>query len=529
MLAADPDPAAVPDTLAGADLSQIQTLVFRGGARDFPWSSFLFVSLPSEVAAARAWLREVAAELAWHGRPRPTLRVEGGELVGRVQLALTTRGLRRLGLDRAVIGRFPFEAKAGMERRARVLGDPVDDPHAGDPLETLEQFEANKPLPTDWAGTGGVDLRSCDAVLLLFATSAPDRHALDLAQRDRLRRAGGTTLTSEYSAEWKEREPFGFADGLSQPAVRGQPTRATPSPENELAAGEILLGYRNEYHQVPKSPRFDLDHPTHGGFDVGKDGTFLVFRKLEQDVLAFWRTFAALGQRFAGQAVGDGYTVPADPFAATHWLAARAMGRWTNGNSTLTHPHAAGDRLPPTTINDFVYGADPHGLACPIGSHVRRANPRDQRGGPTGESWKVVKRHRILRRGRAYGHLHDADTLIRLLLAGEPVEERPASGLLFVCLQSNITRGFEFVQQIWNNNPGFHGVYQEADAIAGPGGCRYSIPARTVRLRLDNPFPDPAEPDEDRRLGLPRFVVPRGGGYFFVPSRATVELLTAAA
>jgi deferrochelatase/peroxidase EfeB len=116
-----------------------------------------------------------------------------------------------------------------------------------------------------------------------------------------------------------------------------------------------------------------------------------------------------------------------------------------------------------------------------------------------------VKRHRILRRGRAYGTMPDPKDAIR----GKASNEYP-TGLLFVCLQANITHGFEFVQQIWNNNPGFHGIYQEPDPITGPGGATFTIPAKPARLRTPE---------------LPRFVIPRGGGYFFVPSRAAVDLL----
>jgi deferrochelatase/peroxidase EfeB len=80
-----------------------------------------------------------------------------------------------------------------------------------------------------------------------------------------------------------------------------------------------------------------------------------------------------------------------------------------------------------------------------------------------------------------------------------------------VCLQANITHGFEFVQQIWNNNPAFRGIYQEPDPVIGPGGSTFTIPATPARLRTPP---------------LPRFVIPRAGGYFFVPSRATLEVLT---
>lgn len=500
------DPSTVPDGLAESDLEQIQALVFRGWARDFAHAAFLFVGMPREYqddgshdfTKARAWLDQVRRDIAWYKGPSPAeLPVDGGrQVAGRLQLALTTRGLRTLGLDKQVIKLFPYEAKAGMERRARVLGDPISLDETRKELvanpDDLDLLEAEKPLPTDWS----LDLRDCDALLMLYAGNADDLAAIEAAQRVRVKAHGGTIFTTEWSSEWKEREPFGFADGLSQPAIKGQPTRTgvLPSPNNEIAAGEILLGYRNEYGQVPKSPL----HPS--GLDVGKNGTFLVFRKLEQDVKGFWDTFRTLARDWQGV-----HGVPAGVDEATHWLAARAMGRWLNGNSIATCPAAEGTKMEPAVINQFAYGDDPDGIKCPVASHVRRANPRDERGGGEGESWKVVKRHRILRRGRAYGPVTDPEAA----LAGKHDSAEP-SGLLFVCLQANITHGFEFVQQIWNNNPGFHGIYQEPDPIMGPGGSTFTIPAKPARLRTPP---------------LPRFVIPRGGGYFFVPSRATVDLL----
>jgi deferrochelatase/peroxidase EfeB len=557
------DPLTVPDTLEGADLSQIQAILFRGWGTAFKWSTFLFVEVSDDVAAARAWLAKVRAQIAWADNSGPTeLPTADGAIPARLQLALTTRGMRKLGLDRDVIQRFPFELKAGMERRARVLGDDVDDRDtAGKNLETLEDYESDKPMPKDWKDQrrGGIDLSKCDAMILLYARTSAERQRIEDAQRKQVKDAGGRIQTSESSSRWMEKEPFGFADGLSQPRIRGirgkKNVDSVPTAErNVVSAGEFLLGYRNEYNKVPKSPKFPLSHATHPGVDVGKNGTFLVFRKLEQNVLRFWKTFAALGKRYAGQPVAKGHTVPTDPHAAANWLAARAMGRWTNGNSTMTCPFDdGGERQSDDKINDFVYESDPDGLRCPIGSHVRRANPRDQRGGPIEESWKVVKRHRVLRRGRAYGRLFDAQRLLAKIIADDgatdaeiaahaalpaQVEETDAapapdptdetsSGLLFICLQANITHGFEFVQQIWNNNPGFHGVFQEPDVIAGPGGSRFSIPAEPVRLRLEDPFPDAPDkdPDCDDRLGMPRLVVTRGGGYFFVPSRDTVDLL----
>jgi Dyp-type peroxidase family len=506
------DPSTYPDTIPPHELAEIQALVFRGW-KTFRWVTFQFVRLSDNPVEARAWLGEVAAEIAWAAGKTPTrLVIAGGTAHARLQLGLTPSGLRRLGVNPVVVERFPQEAKVGMEGRARVLGDKVSQEDHVD--------ENGRFLPTEWT----LDLRRADAMLMVFAESAEELEALSQAQRARAKHHGGAVFAEERSAEWKEREPFGYSDGLSQPLIKGQPNPSTvpPTEQNRINAGEFVLGYQNEYGQFPQSPAYEPDEGLGRRVDLGRNGTYLVFRKLEQDVSTFWQTFLALGERYKGQPVGpDGARIPDDAKAAAHWLASRAMGRWTNGNSTHACPHDAGDRQRDHEINAFSYRDDPGGHLCPAGSHVRRANPRDQRGGSVGESWRVVKRHRIIRRGRAYGESLTPDEA----MAGEKRET--AHGLLFVCLQASIARGFEFVQQIWNNNPGFHGSFQEPDPIVGPGGSRFTIPAEPLRIRLERPEPIPESElkrGEDPR-GLPRFVIPRGGGYFFVPSRTAVETL----
>ena len=147
-----------PDALSDADLEQIQALVFRGWS-EYPYAAFHFVRLSDSAPRARAWLREVEAEIAWADGDSPE-RILG--LDARVQLALTTRGMRRLGLPWSTVKRFPYEAKAGMERRAQVLGDKVDADydivdHQG--VDDHTWLENEKPQPTEWGQSGGLDLR----------------------------------------------------------------------------------------------------------------------------------------------------------------------------------------------------------------------------------------------------------------------------------------------------------------------------------------------------------------------------------
>lgn len=449
---------ADPVVISADQHDDVQGLVFAGWGKRFPFAAYLFVQLAPP--GARAWLRE-----ALPGVGRGIIRDDRT-----VQVALTPTGLAALGVPDSVIALFPQELKLGMHLRSRTLGDEGDN------------------APTHWTllrPTSGVQT---DALVMLFARTAPERAALVGEHRGLLTRHGHVVIAHEESWQWQPAEPFGFADGLSQPWVKGAPPREGQprAPDDEIATGEVLLGYTNEYGYDPKSPHWGID-------DLGRNGSYLVFRKLEQHVTTFWSYFAGQARRLAGQP-----PVPADHRLATEWLAARAMGRWRNGTSLMKFPDAPGADTAIERINQFHYlEQDPDGKRCPITSHVRRANPRDARGGPREDAIRVSNRHRLLRRGRAYGEPLPWDRAA----AGET--GRGDRGLLFVSLQASIARGFEFVQQTWLVNPGFHALDNEPDPVTGPGGCALSIPADPFRVQLPPP---------------PRFVTTRGGEYFFLPS-----------
>ena len=447
--------AVTTDAPREADLADIQGLVYSGFG-DHEHAGYLFARLGSDAVASRAWLAEL--------RTRVTTAVAEKRVPhGRVQVALAPSGLQALGVPDAVLDAFPQEAKLGMSSRARILGD--DDP------ATWELGRADSQL---------------DVLVMVFARDAATRAQMIDRERSALETAGAHVYPDELSQSLDGREHFGFADGLSQPFVPG-PHREPRNGDVPVAAGEILLGYRNAYNLLPQSPRWD-------GLDVGRNGTYLVFRKLAQDVAGFWGWLDARARELAaGDVAGAG--------ELRELLAAKLVGRWRSGAPLVLAP----DRDDPASAtpekrNAFGYLAtDPDGLRCPITSHVRRANPRDARGGSAQDSQDVVSRHRIVRRGRSYGTPLD-DAAAR---AGR--DDGIPRGLYFISLQASIARGFEFIQQTWLSSPGFHGLHAEPDPIVGNGDgtAHATIPARPLRLRLPN---------------VPSVVTVRGGGYFFMPS-----------
>jgi Dyp-type peroxidase family len=308
-------------------------------------------------------------------------------------------------------------------------------------------------------------------------------------------------------------EPFGFADGISQPAIRGtRPARSKPNQNDIVEAGELVLGYPDNIGRFPPTPSVSADadparllsnvgedpyrqRPEFSRTlcgsrrDLGRNGTFLVVRQLEQDVDAFDEWLNKASSEFACRVAPTKSTEH-----VKEMIAAKIIGRWKNGTPLVRHPHAPGPHPKEVSLaeNDFNFGEeDPAGLRCPLGAHIRRANPRDSLTPGSSEQLAAVNRHRILRVGRRY----DA-------------QDGKHPGLLFMCVNVDIERQFEFIQQRWLVNPSFHGLPGETDASLS--SAKFTVPTEHGPVQL---------------TGLHQFVTTRGGAYFFLPSRTALQFL----
>jgi deferrochelatase/peroxidase EfeB len=185
--------------------------------------------------------------------------------------------------------------------------------------------------------------------------------------------------------------------------------------------------------------------------------------------------------------------------------------------------------------NQFTFDSDPSGIKCPFGAHVRRANPRntDFPGHPIGlarlgaklgfrsrgfrdDLTSAVRFHRILRRGREYGPwLSPSDAL-----APAPSDD-PERGLHFVCLNANILRQFEFLQNAWMTTTKFDGLTGESDPLLGNREPQPGCPVTAdFIIRKDGGV-------RRRVSDLPPFVTVRGGAYFFLPSLRALRYFAA--
>ncbi|UJR82917.1 Dyp-type peroxidase [Sandaracinus amylolyticus] len=372
--------------------------------------------------------------------------------------ALTFHGLSALGVPPASLESFAWELKQGMASRAAALGD------------------TGESAPAHWEKPLGTS----DVHVVLVAL-APDRALLEPSiarARDALRALPGveSIWRQDCHALPTEREPFGFRDGISHPAIEGSGVPGSNPEEIPLKAGELVLGYRDELGGFPPMPSPDV---------LGRNGTYVVFRKLHQRVAAF------------RQYLRSRATSPEDE----ELLAAKMMGRWRSGAPLALCPFHDDPALGADRgrNNAFLYRADdPTGYRTPIGSHIRRCNPRDA------QVAGVARLHRMIRRGTAYGPM---------LPEGVMEDDGADRGLIFAFVGAHLGRQFEFVQSEWINGGEFIGLGDARDPVTGSadGEGRFSIPRKPIPRRLD---------------GLPRFVVTRGGEYCFLPSLSALRWLS---
>jgi Dyp-type peroxidase family len=481
------------------DYADVQGLVrFGHGKLTEATYALLRVKQPD---AARAWLRSAPVTTAASTSPPPAVAL---------QVAFTADGLEALGVPAAVRAGFSPEFLAGIteESRSRRLGD----------------VGANAPSLWDWGGP-----RASPHVLVAFFAARGGLAGFVAAHTGEAWRNGFEPLRFLETSQLDGVEPFGFVDGISQPDLDWAQTRDLGAARNAyshgVALGEFLLGYRNEYDKYTDRPLLDADARSAGLLpaadapdkkDLARNGSYLVMRQLRQDVGSFWRFLNR-------QAGGDR--------ALADELAAAFVGRTKGGV-----PLAAAAPGPGTRLNQFTFDADPAGVRCPIGAHIRRANPRntDYAGRPTGlarlladlgfgrkvfreDLTSSVRFHRILRRGREYGPGLSPQDAVSL----DPPDERER-GLHFICLNANIGRQFEFLQNAWMASLKFAGLSFESDPLLGNREPVAGCP-------LSDAFTLPRDRAPARVVtGLPRFVTVRGGAYFFVPSLRALRYVAGA-
>jgi Dyp-type peroxidase family len=406
-------------------------------------------------AGGRAWLSELIDIV----EPAATAQAAMDSTNRWVTLAFTWTGLGALGVPEDSLATFPEAFRQGMAARADILGD------------------TGRNHPNNWVGgLAGDDLH---AIVILFARDDAEHARATGVHNELVARCEGVRSMSVLDLNATPpfnyaHDHFGFRDRLSQPVLEGSGEEPTPGSGAPLKAGEFILGYPDENGPVANLPRPEA---------LSRNGSYMAYRRLREHVGMF----------------RDYISANADTPDGEELLAAKFMGRWRSGAPLVLAPDTDDPELgaDPMRNNDFNYKEmDPHGYACPLGSHARRLNPRD--------TAHYMNRRRMIRRGATYGPA---------LADGAP-DDDVDRGIAAFIICADLVRQFEFAQNVWINDKTFHELGNEHDPICGTqdGAMEFTIPKRPIRKVL---------------TALPAFTTLTGGAYFFLPGINAMRYLAA--
>ncbi len=467
-------------------LHDVQAHILRGAK---PAAAHYLALSIVNVPAFLGWMEKIRPHLHSEARMREARKREHTRDLPApyfINVGFSFTGLQKLGLHPQLLAQFPLPFQQGMAARASFIGDTGAD------------------APERWQGKWGHASVHVFLALYYVSDQVPaEQRVPSMTPRDHLDNllaglelnnpgaSGVVVLAGEQAQVIRKNglsvEHFGFKDGISQPYVNdgmdpivGGGKKASAQEDWEaLATGEFLLGYPDELavltqgnasHRVDALLPEPADPVARAWFTLTRNGSFLVYRKIEQDVATF-------REKIKGE----------------HGLktAELMLGRQQNGSPLMSGSN--GGSVAKNNLFDF--SDDKTGAKCPMGSHIRRANPRTTLDTANRGSTRMVDQHRLIRRGMPYGAWLDEDS------TADGVER----GLHFLCYNANIETQFEFVQRNWINN---------SDFIGCPGAMVDPIVGNVAHAPF-NPFNAPAL--DLPLMGLPSLTRIRGGEYFFVP------------
>jgi deferrochelatase/peroxidase EfeB len=283
---------------------------------------------------------------------------------------------------------------------------------------------------------------------VLFASNVAERERCKAEHQEFLTQCSGIETLSTLDLEAippfnYAHEHFGYRDRLSQPVIEGTGDQPEPGSGPPIKAGEFFLGYSDESATEPALPQPEV---------LSRNGSYLAYLRLEEHVGAFRDFLRQHGETSEEQEL----------------IAAKLMGRWRSGAPlTLTpqkdDPALGADRQ---RTNNFNYAKmDSYGYGCPVGSHIRRMNPRD--------TIENVQRRKMIRRGGTYGPP----------LPENAPEDGVERGIAAFVGCASLVRQFEFAMNVWVNDPKFKDLGNERDPFVGTqdGTFDITIPKRPIR------------------------------------------------
>jgi Dyp-type peroxidase family len=429
-------------------LEKLQGNILRAHGRNHAYHVFLRFR-EGHLAEVKSRLRDYLPRLTT--ALQQTQPSKANDPIPFVSISISATGYRYFG--KQLGPEFDQAFVAGMKSERSILGDPEktdwDDEHPG-------SIHAMILLALD-------DKKSLETHMTKLIASFGEAAEMAFPEH-------GNALRDNVNPEVTF-EHFGYVDGISQPVFFAEDL------SKRQADGENKWDPRRGPQTVLTQDPFGPD---------GAAGSYLVFRKLEQKVAAFWKF-----RRTLGEALG----------IDEHRAGALIVGRSEDGRPIAQSD--AAPEIPAHKINNFNYSNDKDGLACPFHAHIRKVNPRGS--SPLTANGEAA--HRIVRRGIPYGERLDPKSDLNSV-------NDNGRGLLFMCYQRRITTGFEVLQGQWANRKDFPAPDSGVDSVvgqpkqAGPQIWRVRQPAvREVQMDLQH------------------FVSLKGGEYFFTPSISFLETL----
>ncbi|MFT4765709.1 MAG: Dyp-type peroxidase family [Oleispira sp.] len=506
------------------DLYDIQGHVCKGyGRYGFPKARYCFLNF-QHASSAREFLLQLVDKVTT-SETWPTSDNDDYHTIkpsATFNIGFTYAGLVALDLPLRSLKGFPVDFTMGMKARSELLGDTgISSPEHWDAIWQSEQVHA-------WVAING---RDQDAIEFEFngLESLVKQHPDGVEILSGIKGPNSTILHyQDASAVFENgmpsaKEHFGFTDGISNPYFAGCGNSLKRIPGRgklmrdgswqALATGEFILGHIDEAQEYPPAPEPKL---------LSRNGTFMVYRKLHENVDTFTAYIDNLAKDFNG---------------SRDLLLAKMAGRWPDNGAPLTLAASddekacldarmidierrvnEGDELAVTEREalrsqwvDFTYNEDQSGGKCPIGAHARRTNTRgslETEKGAFHRPGALIDRRRLMRRGLPYGGIDEA------------VSDEAEQGIIFMSIGASIERQFEFVQQQWVNYSNDFKLGNDKDPIIGSNdghlADKHIIQADTGDDNNEPPF---------FCTQMPRFVETRGGDYFFIPSISALRMI----
>jgi deferrochelatase/peroxidase EfeB len=503
------------------DLCDIQGNVVRAYGRfGFPIARYLLLNI-SNGPGGRAWLNSIIPSVTnsatWSNEPDGVARP-----IATLNIAINHAGLAALELPLESLNSFSAEFSMGMKKRKDITGDiGASSPEHWDPvwhddvehkpvhvLLTLNAI-TREALENQYQGVLDQIQRCSGAMTLLDGHRGSNGQLLPYQEAHIIFKNGRPT----------PKEHFGYTDGIGDPyfegvqdartRVEGRGKQMSDGTWQPLATGEFLHGHLDEAREYP---------PAAAPILLSRNGTYLVYRKLHQNVASFDALLTREGASYPGGA---------------ELMAAKFVGRWRDNGAPLVNAPDAATKLQwdadfakatpaeqDAMLSNFTYDEDMSGARCPLSGHMRRVNPRAslelkagtcpgqflRNAGAFDTPGALANRRRILRRGLPYGDSTQRDN------------DKGDHGVIMMMLNADIGRQYEFVQQQWVNYGNDFREANDKDVILGN---RSEDMPNSVIHQTD---PEGDAPPRFVR-NIPLLVETRGGDYFFVPSLTALRLI----